>query len=117
MFTKITAVATVVAATATLAVGAGPADAARSMQVPSEDTTFTSVPPGTHTMEASAVPQKYISGTDDDYCQRQANAANSWIDAAVGAWYQDDQAAQDRAQRNADAIAGEANAKGCVIYD
>jgi hypothetical protein len=67
--------------------------------------------------EKQAVPQKYISGTDGDYCEGQAKAANSWIDAAVAAWYQDDAAGQAAAQRNADAIAGEANAQGCVIYD
>ena len=67
--------------------------------------------------EKNPVPQKYISGTDDDDCESAANAANSWIDAAVAAWYQDDAAGQAAAQRNADAIAGEANAQGCVIYD
>lgn len=111
---KITAIATALAATATLAVAAGPADAARSMTYAGEDTTFSAEPTGT---ARSEVPQRYISGTDDDYCEGQANAANSWIDAAVDAGYRDDQAAQEQAQRNADAIAGEANANGCIIYD
>ncbi len=116
MFRKITATAAALAMTATLAVAVAPADAARSL--PSgDDTTFSGDPTGPHTMSKEDVPQKYISGTDDDHCEEQANAANSWIDAAVEAWYRDDYAAMEKAQNTADAIAGEANAEGCVIYD
>jgi len=113
MFRKITAVA--LTAAAALAVAAGPAGAARSMQYAEMDTAVELTT--TIASEKQPVPQKYISGTDGDYCEGQAKAANSWIDAAVGAWYQDDAAGQAAAQRNADAIAGEANAQGCVIYD
>jgi hypothetical protein len=113
MFRKITAVA--LTAAATLAVAAGPADAARSMQYVDTGTTFEMTTPIAN--EKNPVPQKYISGTDGDYCEGQAKAANSWIDAAVAAWHQDDAAGQAAAQRNADAIAGEANAQGCIIFD
>jgi hypothetical protein len=98
-----------------LLVAVGPAQAARSTGYSDEDTTYSAEPTGTRTMES--VPMKYMSGTDDDYCVQQTNAANSWIDAAVAAWKSDDTAAQEQAQRNADAIAGEANADGCIIFD
>ncbi len=113
MFRRITAVA--LTAAATLAVAAGPADAARFTQSAETDATYELTT--TKSSEKNPVPSKYISGTDDDHCESAANAANSWIDAAVEAWYQDDSAGQAAAQRNADAIAGEANAEGCVIFD
>lgn len=116
MFRKITItfVGAALSATAAITLTASPASALRSMDYSGEDTTYTAEP---HTMEAEDVPDKYISGTDDDFCVKQTNAANSWIDAAVQAWYDGDSEAQSKAQANADAIAGEANAQGCIIYD
>ena len=90
MFRKIAAVA--LTAAATLAVAAGPAGAARPMQYAEPTAAFEMTT--TIASEKQPVPQKYISGTDGDYCEGQAQAANSWIDAAVGAWYQDDAAGQ-----------------------
>jgi len=114
MFRKITVVAVALAANATLAITAGPASAARYMDYSGGDTTYSAEP---QTMEAEEVPQKYISGTDDDFCVKQEGAANSWINEATRAWHEGDSEAQAKAQANADAIAGEANAQGCIIYD
>ena len=117
MFRRLNVCVVAVAAAVSFLVAVCPAQAARSTAYSDEDTTYSAEPTGTRTMEKEDVPQKYISGTDHDYCEQQTKAANSWIDAAVEAWYRDDAAAQKQAQNNADAIAGEANADGCIIYD
>jgi ABC-type sugar transport system substrate-binding protein len=113
MFRKITVLAAALATTATLAVAAGPANAARSMDYSGQDTTFSAQPTHTHTMDSPG--HSYQTGDESEYCTKALDAANSWMREAWNAWFDDDQAASEQAERNADAIAGDANANGCNL--
>ncbi len=84
MFRKITALAAALAAIATLALVAVPANALPPLDYPGEDTVpvFTSDPTGgTHTME---VGKDYESGDEYEGCQRKAKAANGYLAVARG---------------------------------
>ena len=115
MFRKITALAAGLAAVATLALVAAPANALPPLANPGEDTVpvFTSEPTGdTDTME---VGNNYETGDEYEGCQRKADAANGYL-AVAREWEARGRAglAQYMEQR-ADEIAGEANKNGCNL--
>jgi hypothetical protein len=113
MFRKITALAAALAAAATLALVAVPANAARSIDYSGGDTVFAFEPTGTHTME---VGNDYETGDEYEGCQTQAHAANGYLDVARGWEARGYPALAQYMEQRADEIAAEANKEGCNLY-
>ena len=115
MFRKITALAAALAAVATLALVAAPANALPPLDYPGEDTVpvFTSEPTGTHTME---VGKNYETGDEYEGCQKKAKTANAYLDIARRYEAKGLAAAAQYFEQRADEIAGEANKEGCNLY-
>ncbi len=110
MFRKITATAAALTIAATIAVAAGPADAARSVDRSGEDATSAREPAGTHTMESDNTPPKgYQTGDTDERCTDAVKAANDALDDAWQAWADGRKAAQNAWEQLAAETAGSAN--------
>jgi hypothetical protein len=113
MFRKISLAA--LAASATIALAAGPASALRSTDYSSEDTTYSYEPTGTRTVYAEKPHGGFQTGDENGDCIEATKNANSWQVEALKKYEAGDDAWK-QAQNNADAIAGQANADwGCTI--
>jgi hypothetical protein len=112
---KLTAIAAALATAATLAVAAGPANAASRYSTDYNDTTYSYEPTGPRTLETDSPHRPYEAGDEAEECQNAVANANEWMEIAADRYLGLVKGDWKEAQAIADENAGKANAKGCTI--